>query len=89
MTQPLLADYFPILVFLGIAGGIAIAMVGGSLLVARQKPIAVGEIVGDDYVVHSGLKTGEQIIVSNLQKIGDGAPVRPVPADAPAPQAAS
>ena len=38
MTQPLLADYFPILVFLGIAGGIAIAMVGGSLLVARQKP---------------------------------------------------
>ena len=54
-----------------------------------QKPIAVGEIVGDDYVVRSGLKTGEQIIVSNLQKIGDGAPVRPVPADAPAPQAAS
>jgi RND family efflux transporter MFP subunit len=57
-------------------------------VVARQKPIAVGEIVGDDYVVQSGLKTGEQVIVSNLQKIGDGAPVRPVPADAPAPQAA-
>jgi NADH-quinone oxidoreductase subunit A len=38
MTQPLLAAYFPILVFLGIAGGIAAAMVGGSLLVARQKP---------------------------------------------------
>jgi NADH-quinone oxidoreductase subunit A len=40
MTQPLLAEYFPILVFLGIAGGIALAMVGGSLLVARQKPNA-------------------------------------------------
>ena len=40
MTQPLLADYFPILVFLAIAGGIAAAMVGGSLLVARQKPNA-------------------------------------------------
>ncbi len=40
MTQPLLAGYFPILVFLGIAGGIAIAMVGGSLLLARQKPNA-------------------------------------------------
>ncbi len=38
MTQPLLAEYFPILVFLAIAGGIALAMVGGSLLVARQKP---------------------------------------------------
>jgi RND family efflux transporter MFP subunit len=52
--------------------------------VARQKPIAVGEIIGDDYVVHSGLKTGEEVIVSNLQKIGDGAPVRPVPANGPA-----
>ncbi|HEY4254175.1 MAG TPA: NADH-quinone oxidoreductase subunit A [Roseomonas sp.] len=40
MTQPLLAEYFPILVFLGIAAGIAIAMVGGSLLAARQKPDA-------------------------------------------------
>ena len=40
MTQPLLAEYFPILVFLGIAGVIAVAMVGGSLLVARQKPYA-------------------------------------------------
>jgi NADH-quinone oxidoreductase subunit A len=38
MTQPLLAEYFPILVFLVIAGGIALAMVGGSMLVARQKP---------------------------------------------------
>ena len=38
MTQPLLAEYFPILVFLGIAAGIAIAMVGGSMLLARQKP---------------------------------------------------
>jgi len=38
MTQPLLANYFPILVFLGIAAGIAIAMVGGSMLAARQKP---------------------------------------------------
>ena len=40
MTQPLLAEYFPILVFLGIAAGIAIAMVGGSMLLARQKPYA-------------------------------------------------
>ena len=38
--QPLLADYFPILVFLAIAGLIAMAMLGGSLLAARQKPYA-------------------------------------------------
>lgn len=38
MTEPLLAEYFPILVFLVIAGGIGLAMVGGSLIAARQRP---------------------------------------------------
>jgi NADH-quinone oxidoreductase subunit A len=36
----LLANYFPILVFLVIAGVIALAMVTASLLLARQKPYA-------------------------------------------------
>ena len=45
-------------------------------LVAKQKPIQVGELVGNDYVVRSGLKAGERVIVSGIQKIGDGAPVR-------------
>jgi NADH-quinone oxidoreductase subunit A len=36
--QPILANYFPVLVFLGIAMVIASAMVGGSLLVAKQAP---------------------------------------------------
>jgi NADH-quinone oxidoreductase subunit A len=38
--QPVLGAYFPILVFLIIAGVIAVAMVGGSILAARQKPYA-------------------------------------------------
>jgi RND family efflux transporter MFP subunit len=46
-------------------------------VVARQKPIAIGEVSGDDYVVRSGLMAGERIIVSNVQKLGDGAPVKP------------
>jgi RND family efflux transporter MFP subunit len=69
-----------------------VAESAGAGLVARQKPISVGEIVGDDYIVQTGLKAGEQIIVSNLQKIGDGAPVRAVSSDtpgAPAPAPAS
>jgi RND family efflux transporter MFP subunit len=45
-------------------------------LVARQKPIEVGQVSGNDYVVKSGLKAGETLIVSGIQKIGDGAPVR-------------
>jgi NADH-quinone oxidoreductase subunit A len=36
--EPLLAEYFPILVFIGIAGAIGIAMVGASLILARQSP---------------------------------------------------
>ncbi|MBV9249334.1 MAG: NADH-quinone oxidoreductase subunit A [Acetobacteraceae bacterium] len=36
--QPVLGGYFPILVFIVIAGVIGVAMVGGSLLAARQKP---------------------------------------------------
>jgi len=36
--QPVLFGYLPILVFLVIAGVIAIAMVAGSILAARQKP---------------------------------------------------
>jgi RND family efflux transporter MFP subunit len=45
--------------------------------VARQKPITVGEVSGDDYVVRGGLMAGERVIVSNVQKLGDGAPVKP------------
>jgi RND family efflux transporter MFP subunit len=46
-------------------------------VVARQKPITVGEVVGEDYVVRGGLKPGERVIVSNIQKLGDGRPVKP------------
>jgi RND family efflux transporter MFP subunit len=48
----------------------------GGALVARQKPIEVGQVIGNDYVVKSGLKAGDKLIVSGIQKIGDGAPVR-------------
>jgi RND family efflux transporter MFP subunit len=45
--------------------------------VARQRPIKVGEIVGDEYIVLGGLKPGERLIVSGIQKLGDGVPVNP------------
>ena len=34
----LLREYFPILVFLVIAGAVAVAMVAGSFMLARQRP---------------------------------------------------
>jgi NADH-quinone oxidoreductase subunit A len=39
--ESLLRDYFPILVFLAIAGGVATAMVAASVVVARQRPDSV------------------------------------------------
>src|SRR5277367_671237 len=39
-VPPSLIEYLPILVFGAIAGGIALAMVGGSILAAHQKPYA-------------------------------------------------
>lgn len=45
-------------------------------MVAHQKPIELGEIVGNDYTVTQGLKTGEQVVVSGGQNLADGAPIR-------------
>jgi RND family efflux transporter MFP subunit len=46
-------------------------------LVAHQKPLRVGEIVGNDYVVLEGIKPGDKVIVSGTQYLVDGAPVTP------------
>lgn len=48
-------------------------------LVARQRPLTVGAMSGNDYVVTGGLKTGDRVIVGGIQKIGDGAPVAEAP----------
>lgn len=45
-------------------------------LVARQHPVEVGDVQGNDYIVKSGLKAGDRLIVSGIQKIADGAPVK-------------
>lgn len=52
-----------------------VAEAGANGHVAKQKPVQLGQIVGNNYVVREGLMVGELLIVSGLQKIGDGAPV--------------
>jgi RND family efflux transporter MFP subunit len=42
---------------------------------ARQRVVKVGDIVGNDYAVLDGLKTGDHLIVSGTQFLQDGAPV--------------
>jgi RND family efflux transporter MFP subunit len=48
-------------------------------LVARQRGVTLGPIVGQTYIVRDGLKAGERVIVSGIQTIGDGMPVQPLP----------
>ena len=58
-------------------------------LVAHQRPIKVGPIVGDDYPVLEGIKPGEKVVISGSQKLIEGAPIAPaLDTAAPATQAA-
>ena len=45
-------------------------------MVAKQKAVTLGTMVGNDYVLLGGLQAGDSVIVSGIQKIGDGMPVR-------------
>ena len=44
--------------------------------VARQRPVRVGPIIKDDYTVLAGLKAGDRIVTSGVQKLVDGAPIQ-------------
>jgi multidrug efflux system membrane fusion protein len=47
---------------------------------AEQRLVTLGPTAGDLVVVKKGVNEGDQIITGNLQKIGPGAPVQPLPA---------
>jgi RND family efflux transporter MFP subunit len=54
---------------------IFVAEGGDKGLAAKQKPVELGELSGDVYEVLSGVKAGDRVIVSGIQKLRDGAPV--------------
>ena len=43
---------------------------------AEPRPVEVGEWSGDAWIIVSGLKGGERVIVDGVMRIGPGAPVR-------------
>jgi RND family efflux transporter MFP subunit len=45
--------------------------------VARQRPVKVGQMTGNDYVVLDGIKPGDKVVVSGAQLLVDGAAVIP------------
>src|SRR5215218_2539289 len=46
-------------------------------LVARQRLVRLAPLSGTEYLLESGLKAGDHVIVSGVQKITDGVPVAP------------
>src|SRR5882672_905766 len=52
-----------------------VAVNEGKGTVARQKPLKLGDTVGNDFVVLDGLKAGEHLIISGTQFLQDGTPV--------------
>lgn len=68
---------------------LAVSLIGGQTFVfvaepkgdgyvAHQIPITVGETVDNTYPVVSGLKPGDKVIISGLQFLQEGAPVKPL-----------
>jgi RND family efflux transporter MFP subunit len=49
----------------------------GGKLVAHQRPLRIGNIVGNDYEILDGIKPGDKVVVSGMQFLIDGAPVIP------------
>ena len=45
--------------------------------VVHQKPLQIGQIVGNNYVVLDGVKPGDKVVVSGTQYLIDGIPVIP------------
>jgi RND family efflux transporter MFP subunit len=68
---------------------LAVSLIGGQSFVfvatpkgdgyfAHQVPVTLGETVGNNYPVVAGLKPGDKVILSGLQFLQEGAPVKPL-----------
>jgi RND family efflux transporter MFP subunit len=76
-TQPGLT--VPVVAVIRINGAhfVYVAESQGGKTVAKQRAVKLGQILKDDYTVIDGLKPNEQVVVSGVQKLGDGAPIAP------------
>lgn len=65
--------------------GAATALVVGAGDKAELRTVTTTRTVGDQWLIESGLKPGDRVIVEGLQKVRPGAPVQPVERGAVAP----
>ena len=54
-----------------------VAESSGAGVVARQKPVTVGDLTNGTYVVQGGLKAGEKVVVTATDDLRDGVVVNP------------
>jgi RND family efflux transporter MFP subunit len=57
----------------------------GGKMVAKQRAIKVGPIVGETYPVLEGIKPGDRVVTSGAQKLADGAPIQAAPSEGSTP----
>jgi multidrug efflux pump subunit AcrA (membrane-fusion protein) len=55
-----------------------VATQDGQGSVAKQRAVTLGDTIGNNYAVQSGLSPGERVITSGIQFLIDGAPVKPL-----------
>jgi membrane fusion protein (multidrug efflux system) len=48
---------------------------------ATQRAVKVGNQIGENFLILEGLKSGDRIVVEGLQKVREGAPVKPMTAE--------
>jgi RND family efflux transporter MFP subunit len=74
------APVVPVLAVTRIGGQtfVYVATQKGDGYIAHQIPVTLGETVGNTYPVLGGLHPGDKVILSGLQFLQDGAPVKPL-----------
>lgn len=70
----------PVLAITRIGGQtfVYVAIPKGAGFVAHQIAVTLGDAIGNNYPVLSGLKPGDRVILSGIQFLGEGAPVKPL-----------
>jgi RND family efflux transporter MFP subunit len=76
-TSP--APTVPVLAVTRVSGQafVFVASPNGSGYVAHQVPVTLGDTIGNDYPVLSGLKQGDKVILSSIQYLQEGMLVHP------------
>jgi len=74
------APTVPVLAVTRIGGQsfVYVATEGDKGSVAKQRAVTLGDTLGNDYAVKDGLKPGDRVIVSGIQFLIDGAPIKPI-----------